>query len=55
MSINEHMKWPQDKKRYDENHDKIFGGSEVCEKCGYLKPKDRVCIKCFEVEDEKHS
>jgi len=45
-----------DQKKFSENYDKIFEGSEVCEKCGYLKTKDRVCIRCWEklmdVEDK---
>jgi len=33
MTINEKMKWPTDKARYDKNYLKIFGGKIMIRKC----------------------
>ncbi len=46
---------PYNQKKFSENWDKIFGGQEVCENCGYMKFENRICTKCFrlEVEDAK--
>ncbi len=39
MAINEKMKWPTDKAKYDENYVRIFG--KICPDCGGVG-----CSKC---------
>lgn len=52
MPINEAMKWPTDKEKYDREYDRLFG-RRICSNCGYMKRKDGICTKCFEVDNAK--
>jgi len=52
--INEKMKWPENKERYDRNYDIIFGEKcDVCKGKGFLEDEDMrgkivktTCIIC---------
>lgn len=55
-AINEKMKWPTDKSRYDKNYLKIFGEKEMntCDDCGKQKEdvKLTTCPYAEEINDE---
>jgi hypothetical protein len=38
---------PVNKKKYDREYDRIFGGRVICDNCGYMKRKGGICTKCF--------
>ena len=43
MAINEKMKWPTDKDKYDKNYERIFGSTKtlICKYC-----KEKGCPAC---------